>query len=416
MIPTSLEALEASELLSRRGQGALRRRDRRAGPPRARGRVDRRLRLAPLRAGGVRGARRAADDRHLRRRRRQLSLQATFPQLRVLELEHGSLLRGLSAPPPSDFPPFVSLRDGMGALVSALRDSFERTQLGIGREAVRVLSRRRRLHGRARGRRDARGRRRRARDAGVRDRGASRRPRPGAGGRARGDPVRVVGRRHARASRGPTSSRSTATATSSRVPRAATCSRAPGRRRSGRVARPTTACCSGSTPAASAGATSRRTRTPTSSRSRVDELAFLGVAAEPVLAARPPLAAGDAAVRARTSGAARADRRRARRASGARRSPARRTAASASRTASGRASSRPSRSYEPSPEPAHEPRALGGALRRGARSASRAASARRCARSAPSAALRSSSTAARARTSSTSTATATSTTSSRGGR
>lgn len=59
----------------------------------------------------------------------QLSLAATFPQLRQLELKHGSLLKGLtttedrgqkteSAIPP--YPPFVSLPGGMGALVQAL--------------------------------------------------------------------------------------------------------------------------------------------------------------------------------------------------------------------------------------------------------------------------------------------------------
>jgi oxygen-dependent protoporphyrinogen oxidase len=68
----------------------------------------------------------------------QLSLQATFPQLRGLELEHGSLLRGLAAPPPSDRPPFVSLRGGMGALVTALRDGFRRTTVLSGRPVARV--------------------------------------------------------------------------------------------------------------------------------------------------------------------------------------------------------------------------------------------------------------------------------------
>ena len=48
----------------------------------------------------------------------QLSLQATFPQLRVLELEHGSAPAWRRRPPPSELPPFVSLRDGMGALVA----------------------------------------------------------------------------------------------------------------------------------------------------------------------------------------------------------------------------------------------------------------------------------------------------------
>jgi oxygen-dependent protoporphyrinogen oxidase len=68
----------------------------------------------------------------------QLSLQATFPQLRALELEHGSVLRGLSTPSPSDWPSFVSLRDGIGELVTALRESLERTQVHVDRAVARV--------------------------------------------------------------------------------------------------------------------------------------------------------------------------------------------------------------------------------------------------------------------------------------
>ncbi len=68
----------------------------------------------------------------------QLSLQATFPQLRALELEHGSVLRGLPAPPPTDRPPFLSLRNGMGSLIAALVAGYERTEILVGGEAVRV--------------------------------------------------------------------------------------------------------------------------------------------------------------------------------------------------------------------------------------------------------------------------------------
>ena len=117
MIPTSLEALERSELLSPEGKARF------ASEPEiapARGDEDESVGsfvsrrfgreayealVEPLMTGIYGGD----GD--------QLSLRATFPQLRVLELEHGSLLRGLSAPPPSDLPPFVSLRDGMGSLV-----------------------------------------------------------------------------------------------------------------------------------------------------------------------------------------------------------------------------------------------------------------------------------------------------------
>jgi len=64
----------------------------------------------------------------------QLSLQATFPDLRALELEHGSVLRGLGAQtaPPSQFPPFVSLRRGIGAFVEALADALASTRILTG--------------------------------------------------------------------------------------------------------------------------------------------------------------------------------------------------------------------------------------------------------------------------------------------
>jgi protoporphyrinogen/coproporphyrinogen III oxidase len=71
-----------------------------------------------------------------------LSVRATFPQLRVLELEHGSLLRSL--PPQSvtgDRPPFVSLRGGMDTLVAALVASLGRTRLLLGRPAQCVFAR-----------------------------------------------------------------------------------------------------------------------------------------------------------------------------------------------------------------------------------------------------------------------------------
>jgi len=67
----------------------------------------------------------------------QLSLQATFPNLRALELEHGSLLAGLAAqkPAPGDYPPFVSLRGGMEELVRAVAGSLERTTFTVGTAA-----------------------------------------------------------------------------------------------------------------------------------------------------------------------------------------------------------------------------------------------------------------------------------------
>jgi protoporphyrinogen/coproporphyrinogen III oxidase len=72
----------------------------------------------------------------------QLSLQATFPQLRALELEHGSLLRGLHERPSprSHTPPFVSLRDGMDRLVEVLVAGFSRTTVETG-AAARAITR-----------------------------------------------------------------------------------------------------------------------------------------------------------------------------------------------------------------------------------------------------------------------------------
>lgn len=86
----------------------------------------------------------------------QLSLAATFPQLRQLELKHGSLLKGLTTsvelgmrsvesesrsvndPSPS-YPPFVSLPGGMGTLVQAILDQLPANALrrGVGVTYIR---------------------------------------------------------------------------------------------------------------------------------------------------------------------------------------------------------------------------------------------------------------------------------------
>ena len=57
----------------------------------------------------------------------QLSLQATFPQLRILELEHGSILRGLQAQTAgaNRYPPFVTLASGMDTIVGKLTGAIE---------------------------------------------------------------------------------------------------------------------------------------------------------------------------------------------------------------------------------------------------------------------------------------------------
>jgi oxygen-dependent protoporphyrinogen oxidase len=71
----------------------------------------------------------------------QLSLRATFPQLRELELTHGSVLRGLASQSTvSRYPVFVSLRSGMYKLVTTLARSLERTRI-MGRMRVRTVQR-----------------------------------------------------------------------------------------------------------------------------------------------------------------------------------------------------------------------------------------------------------------------------------
>jgi protoporphyrinogen/coproporphyrinogen III oxidase len=129
LIPTNLEALEDTTLLSQEGKERL------AAefdlPPAPDGGdesiasfVSRRLGreayqriVEPLTAGIYGG-----DGE-------ELSLRATFPQLRSLELEHGSVLRGLAGHAPAElrYPPFVSLRSGMGRLVDALVATLEHT-------------------------------------------------------------------------------------------------------------------------------------------------------------------------------------------------------------------------------------------------------------------------------------------------
>lgn len=56
-----------------------------------------------------------------------LSLKATFPQLRTLELEYGSVIRGLEAQPHSSgpYPPFVAPALGMETIVEQLVGSLE---------------------------------------------------------------------------------------------------------------------------------------------------------------------------------------------------------------------------------------------------------------------------------------------------
>jgi oxygen-dependent protoporphyrinogen oxidase len=133
MIPTNLEALERSALLSPEGRERLAAEvDAPAAPPdgdesiasfmsRRLGREAYERLVEPL-VTGIYGG----DGK-------QLSLQATFPNLRALEVEHGSLLRGLAAQEAasSNYPPFVSPRRGVEALVERLRAKLERTHVAL---------------------------------------------------------------------------------------------------------------------------------------------------------------------------------------------------------------------------------------------------------------------------------------------
>ena len=141
MIPTSLESLETSELLSPEGKSRFAAEVDVAPAP---GRDDESVASFVSRRFGREAYERLVEplmtgiyggdgDR--------LSLEATFPQLRALEIEHGSLLRGLSAAAPGERPPFLSLREGMGALVEALRAGLPQAGIQVGRAATRVARR-----------------------------------------------------------------------------------------------------------------------------------------------------------------------------------------------------------------------------------------------------------------------------------
>ena len=198
MIPTNLDALERSALLSDEGKARF---AAEVDVPAASGDEDESVAsfvtrrfgreaydglVEPLMTGIYGG------DGEL------LSLRATFPQLRVLELEHGSLLRVAPGAAGDGRPPAFRLaprRDGHargGARREPWANEAAPRQAGSAR-----LRARRWLRRRAGGRRDdSRGRGRRC-DSCFRDGGAPR----GAGRRScrrpRRDPVRVVGGRHA---------------------------------------------------------------------------------------------------------------------------------------------------------------------------------------------------------------------------
>lgn len=72
----------------------------------------------------------------------QLSLAATFPALRRLEQEHGSLLRALGNPAPAGaaaYPPFVSFAGGMASLVERLVEALEGVEIRLGRPVRAIV-------------------------------------------------------------------------------------------------------------------------------------------------------------------------------------------------------------------------------------------------------------------------------------
>jgi oxygen-dependent protoporphyrinogen oxidase len=152
MIPTNLDALANSALISQEGRARLAQ--------------ETQLPPAPLGASGL--ADESVASFVTRRLGREvyenlveplmsgiyagdgemLSLAATFPQLRQLELQFGSLLKGLQAggnggarqAQPSHYPPFVSLANGMGTLVEAIVARLQRTQILTGAAVEAVTS------------------------------------------------------------------------------------------------------------------------------------------------------------------------------------------------------------------------------------------------------------------------------------
>lgn len=75
---------------------------------------------------------------------KDLSLNATFPELKKLVLEHGSLIRGLGARSaaaqngPASLPPFVTLPGGMSDLIRATHTALKRTQVQLSKPISKV--------------------------------------------------------------------------------------------------------------------------------------------------------------------------------------------------------------------------------------------------------------------------------------
>ena len=405
-----------------RGTGTAPGRARRPGCRAGRGRVDRVVRVASARARGVRAARRAAHDRHLRRRRRAALARGDVPEPARARARAREPARAGSRRRPR----CRATTRRSSACAVGWRSS-------CGRSPARWSGRRSPSAPRPprRSRTAATRRTRRTGEPVAPTRVVLALPAyataelvaeldPALAERARGDPVRIPGDRDARVRRGRRRhARSTVTATSSRRSRSRTCSRARGRRTSGTGRAPEGQRADPRLPRALRrprrhGASGRRARSLSPARS-------CGCSASTPSRASPASTAGRAGCRSTRSVTPIACPGSTPRSSAipGSRSQEPPIAASASPTASTPARARPAPSRTRSRRcrgDALRRDALRGALRGGAGPAPGRRQLARCAPFAPSAGRRSSSSEARAPTSSTWTAIGTSTTSSRGGR
>ncbi len=141
LVPTDLDALKETRLLSEEGKRRAMEEPSipaRAGPgdesiaqfmTRRFGKEAFEVLIEPLLAGIY-----AGDSG-------SLSLNATFPNLRELELRHGSVLGGSRAPAPSGFPPFVTFPGGMAEMVRAVSCKLGEARVVVGGEARTIVAR-----------------------------------------------------------------------------------------------------------------------------------------------------------------------------------------------------------------------------------------------------------------------------------
>lgn len=141
MIPTKLDALTGSRLLSDAGRARLAEEEE---IPAAGGDGDESIASFVTRRLGIEAWENVVEPLMsgiFAGDGSQLSLAATFPDLRALERVHGSVVRGLrarSAGPAPPRPPFVSLRPGMGRLVEAVAGELEGATIRVGAAVTAV--------------------------------------------------------------------------------------------------------------------------------------------------------------------------------------------------------------------------------------------------------------------------------------